>query len=493
MTDHRVMFVVALPLALATAGCLSPLSGPAGACTVTVPPLSGGARTTFAAEGVFQDLSRGLLVDWGAFGSDRDKSEAGIVEFPEGSTLRLAVSEAPKDRLSTYGRLRDAWQVTWWADRPDEPAVPARESLVDAGNGHLLQLGYRAYLWYDDLEKAEHGLRFEWYRTDRPPLLGTPLIWNEPLETGDRIVQTWYEPAWNATGSPEIGERLDLRVAETWRDDGVCHARLTGTTRMDPFYYHETDEDGQETEATDSNLTLVVADDRPLPIRYRWANPMLGASTLEMTAHRAGDGQPLPSFESGIPEATSALERVPADEMWEGSKEAHATGFGRARRAVEATETGGEWFANHSEAVPVDVDHDPDVDGQVVDRWDITWVDPTTRGLALDAVVERRNVLPGGLTGETEVEARAERTWHALPLNRSTWPSFQAMNRISQQMYGEPAEDIYCELDEGDCHFGPADAVVETGTALGTFVFLPQGWIRLDTSLSPAPLPEPVG
>lgn len=485
--------VLALWTAVVLAGCIGPTPDAEG-CTVTVPRLRAGAELTYAADGPFQDLSQSTVADWRWFGGEGPAEWP--VRLPNGSTLRIAASTFPKQRLSTFGTMEAAWQVTWWFDRPDQPSAPARETFLDPDNGHQFQIVDRAAgPYHEPSGDTHHMIRWEWHRTDRPPLLGAPLTWDRPLTLGDRIAHSWHAPNWSANWAPNgTVESLRLRVAETWSADGVCRAHLEGTATISTNYY-------EGPGPTTSEVSMVVADDRPLPIRYRWASgEEIGTFTMHLTGYDRGPSVRLPGFEVAPNFPSSGLDQVPLDAMWDGSGELYPTSFDRAVEAIRDTEEGGEWLSEHPDATTGYVQYTQGSEtSRGIDDWHIQWHDANKTG-TFRASAERRRRDPVGVTGETEMHVHnVGYPPQDPPGNASSWTSVRAMARVSQTLYGEPPEIISCHLDRFLCHVATQEAMkvsgtgrVGTGTAVGTAIHPGSGLVAYQNSFSTHPLPEPV-
>lgn len=439
----RAGAAVLLLTLVAVAGCVRPPSArppePAGtACsTVSIPPARAGAEYVYEARGSMLLVGSDLMsaIDW----EDNETT----VGLPAGSRVRVAVGDRPVPAVDAFGRLRRAWQVTYWADTPDRPRVAAADQWIDAETGRLLSVTTR-HNWYVRDNHTHLTRATRWNATG---LLQMPMLWGRPLEEGGgATMDTPVFPV--GPGSLRSGQvRYDVEAVS--RDRGDCRATIRVVDTGSAPLYEEADPHAAE---------LVVHDDRSLPTRYTYDGPGLKMQLVE--AH-PGEGPVLPTLRTG-PRPASALARAPADGVAPaGGEELWPTSFAKAKRLAEQDDpVVGAWLRAHPRARVARVEHEMGhPTSPIVDQWEIVWLDP--QGNRKATAVERHrssNTTDDDAYDNDSYEVDMFEYFGKLryPPEKARWPTLDAMAGLHSWVRGRPPDLLICEVweDGPECWIG---------------------------------------
>lgn len=456
-------------------------------------PAPAGSSYVYAARGyVVLELSQGsLTVDWRAAEPPSEGQQPLVL--PEGSNLTLSVASTPISTLDLYGRQRQAFQVTTWAERADTGSVlPAGDQRIDATTGELVWRASRSMIAANG--KVQHFATFG--MRHRPGLLLAPVFWNESLHTGDRGAFTHLAQV-VAGGGPVERHNATYEVAGVYLRDGVCHADIA----VDPGFPR----------AVSERIELTLTSEHSVPVRYVqvYKPSVLQAGrdfgfafeNLEMSldeVHR-GLGPPLPPFEpEPLVENRTVLPRARLDEGFLAARGGvFPTDFDEALAAIRNESEARTWLERHPDARPTQVTHRLGRPGsRVIDEWDVKWSEPGGSGLRTTATKERRDLV---IIEEEAIEVQtAEEGPDAYPNEVPDWPTMKALVDVHRTVYRTQPEFLQCWTSEAKCWVGTHAAtgtpyVGESGTSIpGIVVDMDRGWVVQEQSWDPGPLGPPV-
>jgi hypothetical protein len=334
-------------------------------------------------------------------------------------------------------------------------------------------------------------------RVDRPPLLYSGLFWGIALSNDHEgtvfFPPEYYAPVrsgdWLGVDSPRAS--LHYSVEQMFVVDGICHADvrlvLAGSWQ------------GEKSRVPEVVATATFRDGVPLPVgldeRVGDGNEDV-RSRIRMSGSQVGnqDAQ-LPSFrQSGYQDS-----RLPLTGLVNGflavDQQVFATSYALAAARMRDHPEFRAWDPN-STARPLIVEH-LNGNGPVEDVWEILWSNGGPQGQLARIVAHNRTAM-----GESEnwsLTLATEET-PTTPLVLSQAVSMSGLTWLHDRVYDRPIEIIRCDFGEGTCYVSnhadsgrPYEGT--RGGAMyhpGLGVWIEQGWVMVDDSLSRFSVGPPV-
>lgn len=488
----RASVVVGLVLAIVAAGCVQ-LPSAGTTCTgVEVPPLRGGARYTYAAEGRYQRLHDTQPSAMWEYWYPNTSRETGPITFRSGDELTIAAGSGTEQRMGILGNQHEARQVTHWVEpvEESEPA-PVIDVWLDADEGTIVHD-------YDRVAQTLGGpMHFMHFALrQQPALLGMPLLWNRTVEVGDSQTYTYQQiPA--TADSPKEQRRFEYEVVEVRPADGTsgaCAARLeVSLTTADATW------DVWEG-------TLVVRDDRALPVRYAVAGRNTRDEPFDLSLQRVerGSGETFAGVDElpdGIaPDGPGLASGPPDDGFLPRGEPVFETPYDDAVRRIRDEEEAKRWFEDHPRAGLDYVEHTVGAPNESTrEQWSICWADRASDD-QLCGVVARQDPTVPMVESEYSVSTSTY-TRNVTPPRTDdvSWASLPAIAGAFERLYGEELEILSCKLDPEwkECGLGTRESMGSpsagnVGTVGGLRVWFEKGWIAQSQAHGDAPLAEPV-
>ncbi|MEA3202397.1 MAG: hypothetical protein QOI63_63 [Thermoplasmata archaeon] len=460
-----LLFLLFLPL---LPGCAAPSPGCAA---LAVPPLRGGSRFTYAAEGTLETFATQFATfDPKAVGGTGDDQ---LLVMAKGDHVVVAVG-GTASRFAMDGSRVEALQLTYWYNGSRSPVpVAVMDEWVEPQTGRLVAMAYRNQQALPD--GVKHNVRLS--RFDWAPAMLAALAWGHPLVPGT----TTFQPA-PEQGGPAETQRANLAPFEVTvkaADPPGCQMQVAASAVfLNPSYAnrHYAATFGARSALP---LALVATGDDPgdASATTRW--------TLESST--PGNGTAVLAFQprEALPGTTWAL-KTPGNGFLAGAAPALPTSFDEAAAAARQNATVAAWLRQHPDARPAHVRHALGA-GDVVDEWLIAWAAPGGEGF--QALVDRR---PDGGFGT----AGKPRAGVAYP---DVGPRMRLddLAALSQALYGG-LETLECSFAAGNCNVGThaATGMPRAGGSgaylAGALVDVRHGWLLQETGYSDAALGPPV-
>lgn len=423
-------------LLLPFAGCV----GGASPCTFVIAHPTVGSHFLYEAEGHIRTYTVNAIGEWPSGSNAPDLH--GSLELPSGSRVEIAVSQQTSPRLSFNGTVRPAYQITYWAERPDVSAPLAwSDEWLSADRGQVIQATGRAMRVEGNL--SEHFTSFGEF--DSPGALFTSVLWGKKITQGSQ--------AEHSVPSPEVAPRIAFPNASfNWHVESLspsadgCMATLFVSYSLNG--YPGSYEGRME-------LAEGVAFPTFLSAGAKGYSP---AFTLRMVEHQQGSGPSLPSMKTGQVEehpTGRAIARAfpggPHPEFPTSLDE--AVTFARQQSDIK------QWLEAHPAAKLGSVTRLPGAPGSTTrDGWTLLWQDGDEHS-RVARISNRTATLPllekEGLHYES-VPAASPGT--ATNLDQA-WLRLATLMEMYEAHYGSAPEVVDCgapldEAAEATCQFG---------------------------------------
>lgn len=486
----RASVAVGLVLAIVAAGCVQ-LPSAGTTCTgVEVPPLRGGARYTYAAEGRYQRLHDTQPSAMWEYWYPNTSRETGPITFRSGDELTIAAGSGTEQRMGILGNQHEARQVTHWVDpvEESEPA-PVIDVWLDADEGTIVQD-------YDRVAQTLGGpMHFMHFALrQQPALLGMPLLWNHTVEVGDSATYTYLKIPGTAD-SPKEPRRFEYEVdavRPVSQEPDACMARLRiSLTTWDATW------DVWEG-------TLVVRDDRALPVRYTVEGRNTRDEPLDLSLQRVerGSGEPFAAVgelpEGIAPDEPGLASGPPDDGFLPRGEPVFETPYDDAVRRIRDEDEAKRWFEDHPQAQPYDVEHTVGSPNESEkEQWSIHWADAASDDRLSGIVVRYDPMFPTVQSEYSVSVSTGSNEWTVPSTDNVSWASLPAVADAFETLYGEDLEVLFCRMPKLECGLGTRESVGSSsaghsGSVGGLRVWFEKGWIAQSQAHGDAPLAEPV-
>lgn len=479
MLEPGARAILAVTVLIATvlgSGCLAP-----EACSVAVEPPKPGTTVSYEGSGRLETPSQNYaIIDWGIFQGGGSQE---LVVMPEGSSLKVQVSEAQDATMGLEGTFHPTWQVDYTVSMPGRPAVRFASEWVDASDGHLVAEAMLA------MRQAEDGGPIhvmQLGRVHRPVAFAASPLWGETLREGKswnfQLPMPLFFPI---QGNYTPGE-ISFAVTKTFIDAGRCEAQVDMTYTI------------PELPGTWS-YQYTMAEGNPFPQTIReiavGSRPPLH---LDLGGLVVGGGESISLWSQPPPfndPSWSRTEQLQAqrDGFLAGGERVFPTSYAQAMAALRADAAAGQWLRENPDAVPNRVRHVLGNPGEnIVDQWQINFVNPDGLGRTLTVQRERPMI---ALIGQETLSVSMETTsdpGEELPRLAESVITVDELARIHQQFYGKPVEVLDCFLPLAQCAVGRHDSM-QMGYAgksslslAGLTVDVNRGWVLQEESADPS-------
>jgi hypothetical protein len=496
MMQARILISVVV-LSLLLSGCTT--SWGQRACDgMVVQSAHAGSEFVYSGQGTigFHFVSDGFSgIDW----PDRFSVNNGnpSIHLPAGATVEVTISRQATYRIGMSGGTESVYEVGYTATRLDHGPFRFMEEWMESQTSSLASVMKRNANLLTDVPNNQEVFT----KNNRTPLLFAPLFWDRPLSTGEVGVLNY--PTFIALPSGTSSRDLTFEVLRTYENELVCHAEIL----IDPDVRVQV---GGEPRRIVEKVVLVVSELEPVPIRYEEHYPDSSGMQnllLKLEQSSPGDGaRLLPYGPAWLAPLTKMEMSPPVGGFLADAEQVFPTGYMEALEAVEQNPDLRRWLNEHPEAAPLHVAHRmgaPEDEGivistiqqghlldRIVDRWEITWVDPAGGHL----MVWVTKSIKFGIEETEEISAHSvTTTWEGglVPVD-GPWPPLQVLADLHEFHMGGRPETVSCWLAEGWCsvgtHQGTGDHYAQQGaspgglTLQGMIFWLEKGWLLQENS-----------